>query len=128
MARIQPGESPGARLVEPKASQRASASSRGGVRRKPKAKTQGDEQESDMRLSPDSNSPEDCLRQAKGRCLWHRRALQGGCIRDERARDREVLYLQVGGNTNKDAFCKSGVYARKDSCLTTGDLPCVVAA
>jgi hypothetical protein len=34
MARIQPGESPGARLVEPKASQRASASSRGGVRRK----------------------------------------------------------------------------------------------
>ena len=27
-----------------------------------------------------------------------------------------------------DAFCKSGVYARKDSCLTTGDLPCVANA
>jgi len=27
-----------------------------------------------------------------------------------------------------DVCCKSGVYARKDSCLTTGDLPCVVAA
>jgi len=31
MARIQPGESPGARLVDPKASQRVSASSRGEV-------------------------------------------------------------------------------------------------
>jgi len=49
MARIQLGESPGARLVEPKASQRASASSRGGVQRKPKAKSQGDEQKPDMR-------------------------------------------------------------------------------
>ena len=49
MARIQPGGSPGARLVEPKARQRASASPRGGVRRKLKAKSQGDEQESDMR-------------------------------------------------------------------------------
>jgi hypothetical protein len=28
----------------------------------------------------------------------------------------------------RDACCKSGVYARKDSCLTTGDLPCVVKA
>ena len=49
MARIQPGESPGARYVEPKASQRASASSRGGVRKKSKAKSQDDEQESEMR-------------------------------------------------------------------------------
>lgn len=28
----------------------------------------------------------------------------------------------VGGDTDKGAICKSGVYARKDSCLTTGDL------
>jgi len=34
----------------------------------------------------------------------------------------------VGGDTDKGAFCKSGVYARKDSCLTTGDMSCVVAA
>ena len=34
----------------------------------------------------------------------------------------------VGGETGKGAFCKSGVYAGVDSCLTTGDLPCVVEA
>ena len=28
----------------------------------------------------------------------------------------------VGGDTGMGAFCKSGVYARKDSSLTTGDL------
>ena len=28
----------------------------------------------------------------------------------------------IGGDTDKGEFCKSGVYARKDSCLTTGDL------
>ena len=49
MARIQLGASPGARLVAPKVSHRASASSRGGVRRKPKAKSRDDEPEPDMR-------------------------------------------------------------------------------
>ena len=29
-----------------------------------------------------------------------------------------------GTSTGWDAFCKSGVYARKVSCLTAGDLPC----
>ena len=101
MARIQPGESPGARLVEPKASQRASASPRGGVQRKPKAKSQGDEQKPDMRRDAFGTS-------------GHVTA-------------KSSIY-SVGGNTNKGAFCKSGVYARKDSCLTTGDLPCVLAA
>jgi hypothetical protein len=101
MARIQPGESPGARLVEPKASQRASASSRGGVQRKPKAKSQGDEQKPDMRRDAFGTS-------------GHVTA-------------KSSIY-SVGGDTDKGAFCKSGVYARKDSCLTTGDLPCVVAA
>ena len=27
-----------------------------------------------------------------------------------------------GGDVAVDAFCKSGAYARKDSCITTGDL------
>ena len=63
--------------VEPKVSQRASASSRGGVRRKFKAKSRDDEQKPDMRLSPYTNSPEDCLWLAKKRCLWHRGGLQG---------------------------------------------------
>ena len=101
MARIQPGESPGARLVEPKASQRASASSRGGVRRKPKAKSQGDEQKPDMRRDAFGTS-------------GHVTA-------------KSSIY-SVGGDADKSAFCKSGVYARKDSCLTTGDLSCVGAS
>ena len=29
---------------------------------------------------------------------------------------------KLGRNAGMDAFCKSGAYARKDSCLTTGDL------
>ena len=95
MARIQPGGSPGARLVEPKASQRTSASSRGGVQRKSKAKSQGDEQESDMRRDAFGTTGHVTVKSS--------------------------IY-NVGGNTDKDAFCKSGVYARNDSCLTTGDL------
>ncbi len=38
------------------------------------------------------------------------------------------LIYSAGGDTGKSAFCKFGVYARKDSCLTTGDLPCVANA
>jgi hypothetical protein len=38
-------------------------------------------------------------------------------IRDERARDREVLHPHVG------VLYKSGVYAGKVLCLTPGDLP-----
>jgi len=36
-------------------------------------------------------------------------------------RAKSSIY-SVDGDTDKGAFCKSGVYARKDSCLTTGDL------
>ena len=32
------------------------------------------------------------------------------------------LIYSAGGDTGKGACCKSGVYARKDLCLTTGDL------
>jgi len=81
--------------VEPKVSQRASASSRGGVRRKSKAKSRGDEQEPDMRRDAFGTS-------------GHVTA-------------KSSIY-SVGGDTNKGAFCKSGAYARKDSSLTTGDL------
>ena len=87
--------------VEPKVSQRASASSRGGVRRKFKAKSRDDEQKPDMRRDAFGTS-------------GHVTA-------------KSSIY-SVGGDTDKGAFCKSGVYARKDSCLTTGDLPCVVEA
>ena len=38
------------------------------------------------------------------------------------------LIYSAGGDTGKSACCKSSVYARKDSCLTTGDLPCVANA
>ena len=41
-------------------------------------------------------------------------------IRDEWARDHEVLHLQRG------VLYKSGVYALKVTCLTLGDLPCVL--
>ena len=34
----------------------------------------------------------------------------------------------AGGTASMDAFGKSGVYARKDSCLTTGDLRGAAAA
>ncbi len=81
--------------VEPKVSQRASASSRGGVRRKLKAKSRDDEQKPDMRRDAFGTS-------------GHVTA-------------KSSIY-SVGGDTDKGAFCKSGVYARKDSCLTTGDL------
>jgi hypothetical protein len=81
--------------AEPKVSQRASASSRGGVRRKPKTKSRGDEQELDMR------------RDASG-ASGHVTTKPSIC--------------NTGGNAGVDAFCKSSAYARKDSCLTTGDL------
>ena len=71
------------------------------MRRKPKVKSQGDEQKPDMRRDAFGTS-------------GHVTA-------------KSSIY-SVGGDTDKDAFCKSGVYARKDSCLTTGDLPCVGAA
>lgn len=71
------------------------------MQRKSKAKSQGDEQKPDMRRDAFGTS-------------GHVTA-------------KSSIY-SVGGNTDKGAFCKSGVYARNDSCLTTGDLPCVVAA
>jgi len=81
--------------AEPKVSRRASASSRGGVRRKPKTKSRGDEQKPDMR------------RDAPG-ASGHVTTKPSIC--------------NTGGNAGVGAFCKSGAYARKDSCLTTGDL------
>jgi len=81
--------------AEPKVSQRATASSRGGVGRKLKAKSWGDEQKPDMR------------RDASG-ASGHVTAKPSIC--------------KPGRNAGMDAFCKSGAYARKDSCLTTGDL------
>jgi len=65
------------------------------VRRKLKAKSRGDEQKPDMRRDAFGTS-------------GHVTA-------------KSSIY-SVGGDTDKGAFCKSGVYARKDSCLTTGDL------
>jgi len=44
---------------------------------------------------------------------------EGWLIRDERARDREVLHPPW------DGLYKSGVYALNDRCLTLGDLPVV---
>ncbi len=76
-------------FAEPKVSQRASASPRGGVRRKPKAKSRDDEQKPDMRRSAFGAS---------------------GHVTTKPSISK------------RDACCKSGVYARKDSCLTTGDL------
>ena len=81
--------------AEPKVSQRASASLRGGVRRKPKTKSRGDEQKSDMR------------RDASG-ASGHVTTKPSIC--------------KAGGNAGVGAFCKSGACARKDSCLTAGDL------
>jgi hypothetical protein len=81
--------------AEPKVSQRASASPRGGVRRKPKTKSRGDEQKPDMR------------RDASG-ASGHVTAKPSIC--------------KAGGNAGVGAFCKSGAYARTDSCLTAGDL------
>jgi len=81
--------------AEPKVSQRATASSRGGVGRKLKAKSRGDEQKPDMR------------RDASG-ASGHVTAKPSIC--------------KPGRNAGMDAFCKSGAYARKDSCLTAGDL------
>ena len=71
------------------------------MRRKPKAKSRDDEQKPDMRRDAFGTSGHVTVKSS--------------------------IY-NVGGNTDKGAFCKSGVYARKDSCLTTGDLPCVVIA
>ena len=85
--------------AEPKGSQRASASSRGGVRRKSKAKSRGDEQKPDMRRDAPGTS-------------GHVTAKSSIC--------------SDGTSTVWGAFCKSGVYARKDSCLTAGDLCGVV--
>jgi hypothetical protein len=65
------------------------------VRRKSKAKSRGDEQKPDMR------------RDASG-ASGHVTTKPSIC--------------KLGGNTGMGAFCKSGAYARKDSCLTTGDL------
>lgn len=81
--------------AEPKVSRRASASPRGGVRRKFKAQSRGDEQKPDMR------------RDALG-TSGHVTAKSSIC--------------KPGRNAGMGAFCKSGAYARKDSCLTTGDL------
>ena len=81
--------------AEPKVSQRASASSRGEVRRKPKAKSRGDEQKSDMRRDAPGTS-------------GHVTAKSSIC--------------SDGTATGRGAFCKSGVYAKKDPCLTAGDL------
>ena len=81
--------------AEPKVSQRASASPRGGVRRKPKAKSRDDEQKPDMRRDASGTS-------------GHVTAKSSIC--------------SDGTSTGRDAFCKSGVYARKESCLTAGDL------
>ena len=80
--------------AEPKVSQRASASSRGGVRRKPKAKLRGDEQKPDMRRDASGTSGHVTVKSS---------------------------ICSDGTSTGWDAFCKSGVYARKDSCLTAGD-------
>jgi hypothetical protein len=71
------------------------------VQRKPKAKSRDDEQEPDMRRDAFGTSGHVTVKSS--------------------------IY-SVGGDTDKGAFCKSGVYAMKDSCLTTGDLPCVVIA
>ena len=71
------------------------------MRRKPKTKSRGDEQKPDMR------------RDAFG-ASGHVTAKPSIC--------------NSGGDAAVDAFCKSGAYARKDSCLTTGDLPGVAAA
>jgi len=81
--------------AEPKVSQRASASPRGGVRRKPKTKSRGDGQKPDMR------------RDASG-ASGHVTTKPSIC--------------NTGGDAGAGAFCKSGAYARKDSCITTGDL------
>ena len=81
--------------AEPKVSQRASASPRGGVRRKPKVKSRDDEQKPDMRRSASGASGHVTTKPSICKC---------------------------GGNAAVGAFCKSGAYARKDSCLTTGDL------
>ena len=71
------------------------------MRRKPKAKSRDDEQKPDMRRDAFGTSGHVTVKSS--------------------------IY-NVGGDTDKSAFCKSGVYARKDSCLTTGDLPCVAGA
>ena len=81
--------------AEPKVSQRATASSRGEVGRKSKAKSRGDEQKPDTR------------RDASG-ASGHVTTKPSIC--------------KPGRNAGMSAFCKSGAYARQDSCLTTGDL------
>ena len=65
------------------------------MRRKPKAKSRDDEQKPDMRRDAFGTSGHVTVKSS--------------------------IY-NVGGDIGMDAFCKSGVYARKDSCLTTGDL------
>jgi hypothetical protein len=81
--------------AEPKVSRRASASSRDGVRRKPKTKSRGDEQKPDMRRGASETS-------------GHVTAKSSIC--------------SDGTSTGRGALCKSGVYASKDPCLTAGDL------
>ena len=76
-------------FAEPKARRRARASSRGGVWRKSKAKSRGDEQKPDTRR--DASGASGHVTAKPSLCGW-------------------------------GAFCKSGVYARIASCLTTGDL------
>ena len=71
------------------------------MRRKPKAKSRDDEQKPDMRRDAFGTSGHVTVKSS--------------------------IY-SVGGDTDKGAFCKSGVYARKDSCLTTGDLQGVFGA
>jgi hypothetical protein len=65
------------------------------VRRKSKAKSRGDEQKPDTRRDASGASGHVTTKPSICKC---------------------------GGNVGMDAFCKSGAYARKDSCLTTGGL------
>ena len=62
-------------------------------------------------------------------CDWRRIAASGtwaACKADAFGTSGHVTarysIYNAGGDTGKGAFCKSGVYAWKDSCLTTGDL------